>query len=90
MAVMNKIETIAKLIEAYGAAARSGLITPCLQDENEFRAMMRLKPAPEIVEASWTAQGGTRAPVTLQRAKDIEESQPTNASPAEPVKEEDE
>ena len=48
-------------------------LTPCVEDEDEFRSMLGLKPAPESVRSAWATQGGTRAPVTLQRLKESEE-----------------
>jgi hypothetical protein len=76
MAEVNKIDTLAKLLEAYGAGVRAGVLTPCLEDENEFRAMLGLSAASPAVEQAWKAQGGTRAPVTLQRTKKLEEATP--------------
>lgn len=52
--------------EAYGIAVRAGLITPCLQDENEFRKMLGLSEAPETVIAHWRKIGGVKQPITLQ------------------------
>jgi hypothetical protein len=78
MAEVSNIDAMSKLLEAYGAGVRAGVLTPCLEDENEFRAMLGLKAAPANVERVWKDQGGTRAPVTLQRPKDIADTeQPT-------------
>jgi len=85
MAMSDRVETMVKLLEAYGAGVRAGVLTPCLQDENEFRGILGLTKAPSIVEQAWASQGGTRAPVTLQRPKDIQK--PTNT---EPEREDDE
>jgi hypothetical protein len=83
MAEVNKIDTLTKLLDAYGIGVRAGVITPCLEDENEFRAMMGLKPAPALVVQAWSSQGGTRAPVTLQRPKELEDSTPAKEPASE-------
>jgi hypothetical protein len=62
-----KAVIVKTLVEAYGVAVRSGLITPCLQDENDFRKMFGLQKAPEVVEAAWRETGGVRSPITLQK-----------------------
>lgn len=67
---MDKIkspsEKLINLLEAYGIAVRAGAITPCLQDENQFRKLMGLETAPAEVVADWTETKGVRKPVTLQ------------------------
>lgn len=67
---MDKIkspsEKLIDLLEAYGIAVRAGAITPCLQDENQFRKLMGLEPAPAEVVADWSETKGVRKPVTLQ------------------------
>jgi hypothetical protein len=73
---IEKIDVLAKLLEAYGVGVRAGVLTPCLEDENEFRVMLGLKSASSAVVQAWTTQGGTRAPVTLQRPKELEDSTP--------------
>ena len=65
---MNKAK-YSEVAEAYGIAVRAGLITPCLQDENAFRAMLGLQPAPDVVVAYWKTIGGTKQPITLQSGK---------------------
>ena len=82
----DKAAILAQLLEAYGVGVRAGVLTPCLQDENEFRGLLGLSPAPKEVEALWTAQGGTRAPVTLQRQTDTEDN---TATPAQLINPED-
>ena len=59
-------EKLIDLLEAYGIAVRAGVITPCLQDENQFRKLMGLETAPAEVVADWTETKGVRKPVTLQ------------------------
>lgn len=61
--------------EAYGVAVRAGLITPCLQDENDFRALIGMKPAPDVVIKDWEDSDGVRRPITLQRPSMAEELQ---------------
>ena len=46
---MADVAKLSELIEAYGAAVRCGLVTPCLEDENEFRARIGLSAAPPRV-----------------------------------------
>jgi hypothetical protein len=73
---MADVTNLKNVIDAYGIGVRAGVLTPCLQDENAFRKMLGLADAPKEVVDSWSAQGGTRAPITLQRVKDIEEAIP--------------
>ena len=90
----DNLDKMRALAETYGACVRAGLITPCLQDENEFREMLGLKPAPAEVVADWLASDGVRRPITLARPQDtteegqaIPEQQPdqeaTDANPNE-------
>lgn len=70
MAVEEKkihAEILKMLIDSYASAVRAGVITPCLQDENDFRKMLGLQVAPAEVEASWVDSNGVRSPVTLQK-----------------------
>jgi hypothetical protein len=64
---MADITKLKELMDAYGIGVRAGLITPCLQDENEFRKRLGLNPAPSVVEQDWEGTQGVRKPVTLQR-----------------------
>jgi len=77
---MADVTKLKELLEAYATAMRAGVITPCLEDENEFRKRMGLLATPQVVIDAWTSQGGTRAPVTLQRPKDIEGKSETEES----------
>ena len=61
------------VLEVYGIGVRAGVITPCLEDENEFRKLMGLKPAPPAVVAGWKDSDGVRRPITLQRPSPAEE-----------------
>ena len=84
---LSKLDAVSKVIEAYGVGVRAGILTPCLEDENAFRKMLGLNPAPNTVVDAWAAQGGTRAPITLQQPKAIETAstaQPQPADGAEP------
>ena len=69
----DKLDKMRQLAEAYGVCVRAGLITPCLQDENAFRAMLGLDPAPAEVEVDWGNSDGVRRPVTLSRPRDTTE-----------------
>lgn len=66
----DKLDKMRHLAEAYGVCVRAGLITPCLQDENAFRVMLGLDPAPAEVVADWSKSDGVRRPVTLARPQD--------------------
>jgi len=55
------------LVEAYAAGVRGGVLTPCLEDENEFRVMFGLSPASQSVIAEWGRTKGVRLPITLQK-----------------------
>lgn len=66
----DRLDKMRLLAEAYGVCVRAGLITPCLQDENEFREMLGLRPAPAEVVADWSSSAGVRRPVTLARPQD--------------------
>lgn len=68
--VKSPSEKLIDLLEAYGIAVRAGAITPCLQDENQFRKLMGLETAPAEVVADWTETKGVRKPVTLQADND--------------------
>jgi hypothetical protein len=71
---MADIAKLKDLIDAYGVGVRAGLLTPCLEDENAFRAMLGLDAAPQSVVQAWDDQGGIRIPVTLQKPGMIEET----------------
>ena len=76
--VKSPSEKLIDLLEAYGIAVRAGVITPCLQDENQFRKLMGLETAPAEVVADWTETKGVRKPVTLQ-ADNADSSSANNA-----------
>lgn len=63
---MADVSKLNELLNAYGVAVRAGVITPCLQDENEFRKRLGLPPAPPEVEANWQRYEGIREPITLR------------------------
>lgn len=44
MAVKNNVDSLAKLLDAYGVGVRAGVITPCIEDEQEFRKALGLQP----------------------------------------------
>lgn len=71
---MADIEKLKGLLDAYGVGVRAGVITPCLDDENAFRKMLGLDPAPDAVVQAWEDQGGVRAPVTLQQPGMIDDT----------------
>ena len=59
---MADVKKLRDLLDSYGIAVRAGVITPCLEDENEFRSRMGLKPAPPHVVDAWTRSRGIRTP----------------------------
>lgn len=61
------IETIRQLLETYGVGVRAGVLTPCAEDEAEFRKLLGLPAMPEKVQADWKDSDGIRRPITLQR-----------------------
>lgn len=74
MTSKDQIDVLRSFCESYGIAVRAGLITPCLQDENEVRKLFKLPPAPDVVEAQWIKTNGVRMPITLKQ--DLEEADP--------------
>ena len=70
----DDVETIRVLLDAYGVGVRAGVLTPCLDDENAFRAMMGLVGAPQEVVSQWASTKGVRMPITLQ--KNLADAQP--------------
>jgi len=78
MAEVNKADKIRVLLDAYGIGVRGGVLTPCLEDENAFRKMIGLPPAPPGVVAEWGRTKGVRLPITLQRglAEPMDQSRP--------------
>ena len=79
---MADIEKLKALLDAYGVGVRAGVITQCLDDENAFREMLGLDPAPSVVAEAWEDQGGVRTPVTLQKTGMIEDTE--NVAPQVP------
>jgi hypothetical protein len=77
---MADIEKLKGLLDAYGVGVRAGVLTPCLDDENAFRAMLGLDAAPSVVVEAWDEQGGIRIPVTLQKPGMIEEEMSVSGS----------
>ena len=67
MAKLESAQTVKTLIDAYAAGVRGGVLTPCLQDENEFRKLLGLPDAPDAVVAEWGRSDGVRLPITLQK-----------------------
>lgn len=63
----ENVSVIRTLIDAYGVGVRAGVLTPCLQDENSFRAMIGLDAAPQEVITQWESTKGIRMPITLQK-----------------------
>lgn len=70
---MADIAKLREIAEVYGVAVRAGLITPCLNDENEFRALLGFGAAPDVVIKDWSDSDGVRRPITLQRPSAAEE-----------------
>lgn len=63
----EKANRIRTLVDAYGVGVRGGVLTPCLADENWFRALLGLSDAPPEVVAEWERTNGVRMPITLQK-----------------------
>ena len=75
---LDKTNIVTNLLNAYGIGVRAGVFTPCLQDENAFRAMLGLDTAPEEVVAQWETTNGVRLPITPQQALAKAEGVPDN------------
>jgi len=74
---MADITKLKAMIETYGIGVRAGVLTPCLQDENEFRKLLGLQPAPVEVAADWASTEGIRRPITLAgKADAVLQNQP--------------
>lgn len=84
MAEIDKAQAVRTLLEAYGVGVRAGVLTPCLQDENEFRKMLRLPEAPPEVVEDWQSSNGIRRPITLAKPSITDEQ----IDPGEPGAEE--
>lgn len=82
---VKSVTNLKELLEAYGIGVRAGVITPCLQDENAFRKIMGLDPAPPDVVADWTLSDGVRRPITLTRPEDTIEGELAPADPDQPA-----
>lgn len=80
---MTTIDNLKKVMEAYTIGVRGGVITPCLQDENEFRKLLGLNPAPIEVEDDWKKSMGIRKPITLQRFTELAETPPEELAATE-------
>ena len=71
MAEVKAVDALAKLIEAYGVGVRAGVLTPCIEDENEFRKQFGLAEASDAVKADWKASNGVRHPITTAKPEDM-------------------
>jgi hypothetical protein len=88
MAEVDRVQVTRQLLEAYGVGVRAGVLTPCLQDENEFRKMLRLPTAPAEVVSDWNSSSGVRRPITLAKPSltdDTKEEASTAAAADESV-----
>ena len=84
--VVERMQTLKAVVDAYGIAVRAGVLTPCVEDEAAFRKMMGLPDVPQSVRAEWERTKGVRAPITLARGvSETEASQPTQ--PPQPAQE---
>jgi hypothetical protein len=63
----DRVNIVRGLLDAYGIGVRAGVITPCSEDEQAFRAMLRLPDLPSSVVKEWKRTDGVRLPITLQR-----------------------
>jgi hypothetical protein len=86
MAISKKDELstrVRTLVDAYAIGVRSGVLTPCLADENWFRKLFGLSNAPDEVVKAWQDIGGVKNPITLQKTL----PEPAEAQPAQEVQE---
>lgn len=67
-------------LDAYGLGVRSGAITPCLDDENHFRAQLGLPAITSDISTVWQAEP-TRRPVTLAQGAGVFEPEPQPTQP---------
>jgi hypothetical protein len=81
--VVDKMQTLKTLVDAYGIAVRAGVLTPCVEDEAAFRKMMSLPDVPQSVRAEWERTKGVRSPITLARGVSETEAAKPNQNPAE-------
>lgn len=63
-------EALRNLIESYGIAVRAGAVTPIIDDEQQFRAMLGIPAVSEPVNRAWSEDEGFRRPITLAGAQD--------------------
>ena len=54
----------------YGVAIRSGILTPQVEDEQDLRSKLQLPELSQSAKSLWSAQEGTRTPVTLKSGKE--------------------
>jgi hypothetical protein len=94
MAVTKKDELsvrVRTLVDAYAIGVRSGVLTPCLDDENWFRKLFGLSNAPAEVVNAWQQIGGVKNPITLQKSipesTEPDQDQQTPQQPAQEVQE---
>lgn len=88
MAGIDRAQIIRQLLESYGVGVRAGVLTPCLQDENEFRKMLKLPAAPAEVVEDWKSSNGVRRPITLAKPSltdESEEEEPIVIDESEPT-----
>ena len=64
-----RVEISKQRMDAYGVGVRAGCITPNLDDETALRAATELPAPSSDVAKSWTIDGGSRKPITLQSGK---------------------
>lgn len=75
--------TLKEQFDAYGLAVRSGVVTPCLDDEEHFRKLMSLPGVNPDVRNTWEKDGGSRRPITLSTPDAISEAAAPAAAPSD-------
>lgn len=78
------VEIIRQLLEAYSVGVRAGVLTPCAEDEAEFRKLLGLPAIPPSVKSDWDDSDGIRRPITLQRPEATEGPDPLAVSAMTP------
>lgn len=67
---IQKPEGLRALADAYGIAVRSGVLTPCIDDEIAIRKAFGLPGINEAVKNDWKKSDGVRRPITLSKDDD--------------------
>ena len=86
----SEVDDLSKLANDYGVAVRSGLITPQIADEENFRDKMGLPQLSDEGRILWWKQENVRQPITLKQAGEaVEEAGADNPDETQEVIEND-